>query len=328
MTTNQNNPYGHVATPSGAYSRDDTRVDAVGAPDTDQSRFTDTRDLDERSDPSGSQTRHSSPSERVFAGATPYTRQDTLDRQQTRMPASVHDETRIDAPLRDETPVGANATDSAANAEEVEPPKTRWVTIEQAADHLRQKGVTRAIRTIQKMCQRGTLTCELVPTEIGSRYLIVEESIDAFVEQQNAKLPSGTFFIRNGSDQTDDKVAAGDNAPFNQTMASEASADRWEPQPATQPQTGVDQLAHAQEIIQLKDEQLAMQRAQIETANKQLAVKDEQILSMMDRDHETNVLLQNLQRMAGLLSANPDVDPMNPYSASVRNDHQPPLEMN
>ena len=60
---------------------------------------------------------------------------------------------------------------------------------------------------------------------------------------------------------------------------------------------------HMDQILTLKDEQISLLSSQLDTANKQIAIKDEQIGAMIERDHETNVLIQNLQQLVALPEA-------------------------
>ncbi len=126
------------------------------------------------------------------------------------------------------------------------------------------------------MCKHGDLAARLVPTENGVRYLIERGSIYEFVERHNQIMPSGK-----GKDEV-----------LDNTPIKNYSRDSSE-QNAT----------HLKEVLSMKDEQLEFFKEQLNLANDQLRIKDEQIITMLERDHETNILIQNLQQLMGLPSA-------------------------
>ncbi len=158
-----------------------------------------------------------------------------------------------------------------------------WVDIETTCDILREEGVTRTIRTIQRMCKRGDLEARLVPTENGTRYLVERGSIHEFVERHNQIMPSGP-----GREEMEGNIPVGHSTQSTNT----------------QPQLNDNHdRSHMQEIIGIKDDQITFLKSQLDIANKQIEMKDEQINTMLERDHETNVLIQNLQSLMALPEA-------------------------
>ena len=179
-------------------------------------------------------------------------------------------------------------------AETIPADEPEWVDIEQAAHRLQHQGVPRTIRTIQRMCKREALICRLVPTENGVRYLVTESSIDEFVVKHNQTMPTGDGIASGtGIDmrETDPTLRRDHPSQFN---AAENSATI---------DSGPSYSAHLREIVELKDDQINLLKGQLDTANNQIAVKDEQIITMLERDRETNILLQNLQNLVGQLPA-------------------------
>lgn len=158
-----------------------------------------------------------------------------------------------------------------------------WVDIETTCDILREEGVTRTIRTIQRMCKRGDLVARLVPTENGTRYLVERGSIHEFVERHNQMMPSGP-----GREEVEGNIPVGQSVQPT-TIQSQPSGDH--------------DRSHMQEIIGIKDDQITFLKSQLDIANKQIEMKDEQINTMLERDHETNVLIQNLQKLMALPEA-------------------------
>lgn len=158
-----------------------------------------------------------------------------------------------------------------------------WLDVDEATKELSKRGVPRTIRTIQRMCKKGKLDCKLVPTEIGVRYLINDQSIDAFVKEHNLKMPMT-------------KSEGEQEAGFY--------IERHVEQP-TAPKLAETEHRHTAEIIAMKDEQIAMLKQQQEISNNQIRIKDEQISEMIERDRETNILIQTLHSMVALPEAKP-----------------------
>ena len=168
-------------------------------------------------------------------------------------------------------------------------PFADWVDIETTSEILRDEGIVRTIRTIQRMCKRGDLVARLVPTENGVRYLIERGSIYEFVERHNQMMPSGKLTA--GSEVVEEKRSNG-SQPISQTESSGNSQ-----------QVAEEKQVHLQEILSMKKDQIDFLKGQLDLANEQLRVKDEQISTMLERDHETNILIQNLQQLMALPAA-------------------------
>ena len=169
-----------------------------------------------------------------------------------------------------------------------------WVDIEETDHLLREHGIARTIRTIQRMCKRGDLVARLVPTETGVRYLIERGSIDEFVDRHNQIMPTG----KGSEEELGAPKAPSETMSLRgalQAISQEANGNHANP--------AATDNAHAREILAIKDEQISFLKTQLDIANRQIEVKDEQINTMLERDHETNVLIQNLQNLMALPGA-------------------------
>ncbi len=214
-----------------------------------------------------------------------FTTERDLSRQDATEPI---EETKTDT--NEQTPAGYNATDvdkgdADQDSKEQTPLKqSSWIEINQTIGELERQGIKRTVRSVQRYCNRGKLTCKLVPTENSVRYLIEKSSIADFVKQHNESMPSQGF-----SSQSDDREHG--------------------PNLGTEQLANMDKIHIAQSnqqselILSLKDQQIDMLKSQLTVTNKQLDMKDEQISAMLERDHETNVLIQNLQNLMALPSA-------------------------
>ena len=208
----------------------------------------------------------------------------------------LNEPSRRDAMGRDEPrhdAIGRDNTSTLKRDSYADEPAVNWLDIEQTAAVLREQGISRTIRTIQRMCKRNVLVAKLVPTDNGVRYIINEQSIEEFVIRHVEKLPSGSIASEEMAPISEFNSAS---QPEPVSHASEAAG--FEPN-----QSSDETRSHLREIIQIKDQQITMMQSQIDTANAQMAVKDEQIATMHERDHETNVLIQNLQNLVALPQA-------------------------
>lgn len=184
-----------------------------------------------------------------------------------------------------------------------------WVDVDQAAALLRERGISRTVRTIQRLCKKGDLICKLVPTENASRYIINEQSIETFVKNFSNLLPGSTFGSESNNEQSFNLISPHEASltpnhhPLNQksnTRSADPTNQSHHPSSEEPSNSAQNRNTHMEQIVELKDQHIDMLQSQLSTANAQIAVKDEQINTMLERDHETNVLIQNLQRLIAL----------------------------
>ena len=91
-------------------------------------------------------------------------------------------------------PVEIIAEQPEAPAAEAPPETADLVTVEEAVEIFRERGLPRHMRTIQKYCSHKTervLESYQVPTENGIRYMIERSSIDRFVGDAAMQAPTG-----------------------------------------------------------------------------------------------------------------------------------------
>ena len=234
--------------------RDSTRPDANGH---DEARFLKSEDVTTNTDKqTADKPQHELCSEiadtdqqsRSDPSIRAETRTNGSDRVDTRQDATDRDATLLEAPsVRGETSEIMDVNDTNLD--------TNWLDVEQAAELLKERGISRTIRTIQKMCKRGDLTARLVPTENSVRYIISDQSIDEFVDRHNKKLPSGGFGPAE-SDEADQTREPHRNVPFSDRTINSTVANQLDHEHA--PQSAVDPISsHLREIIELKNEQIA-----------------------------------------------------------------------
>lgn len=163
-------------------------------------------------------------------------------------------------------------------------PDQYTLTIDEAAVRYEHAGHPRTIRTIQRYCAKGHLDCLRQETAFGDKYMITPESVARHIAQI-AELASTTGRDLSRQDATDvarqgsQELPLKDPPPSPDQPRSVATDDRY--------------------LTQLESENVFLKS--------QITSKDTQIAALLERDHETNALINGLQRMLGPLlgSANP-----------------------
>jgi hypothetical protein len=169
----------------------------------------------------------------------------------------------------------------AANADE----QAYTLTVEEAAARYEAAGHARTMRAIQKYCARGDLTCIREETTYGERFRITPASVARHIEQieqlsqaHRREQPRPDAAIR------PKEVAA---PPSN----DDSSSIREQTRPDA-PDTRY--------VVQLESEN-AFLRDQIGRKDHQIEQRDSQIEAMIERDRETNILIEQLQRRIPML---------------------------
>jgi hypothetical protein len=198
-----------------------------------------------------------------------------------------------------------------------------WMTVQEAVAYCLSKGLPRTPKTIRKWAQRsmegapgsGDVIVQRQDTENGFRWLISRDSLDVKIDQEKE------LALRSESERPDvnpsepvgtgshpfEQVATGVH-PFEQVFINGQAVG---PMPThVNPSEPVPTGSHHQNI-ELTD----FLKKQLERAEHQLDVKDRQIEALLERDRETNILIQGLQSsLTGVVNALP---------SSRRNDPHP-----
>jgi hypothetical protein len=172
------------------------------------------------------------------------------------------------------------------------------LSIEDALARYEEAGVPRTPRSIQRYCAKGDLDCHRVETPFGVKFLITPESISRHIAYINEVRLVATS--RDMPRQVATDVAAKDNGDEPQQEAP--TTNDKERQAATT--TDMSRLVApdhdplSRYVSRLEDEN--------EFLRQQVAVKDDQIGALLERDRETNLLINGLQRFLGPLLGAPD----------------------
>ena len=177
----------------------------------------------------------------------------------------------------------------------------QWLTVPEAAAYCVKKGLSRNIKTVRRWAQRSHQRPENAEvlvheqdTENGFRYVIECESLDRKIAQEldfeaqraqaDMSAPAPTGPDTPGS------------APTEDVAKTQERADADTPAPVrTEPDTPVRKLEVASIGDDFLKDQIAQKDRQIDELNDQLRRKDEHVSAMLERDKETNILINGLQ---------------------------------
>jgi hypothetical protein len=168
------------------------------------------------------------------------------------------------------------------------------LSIEDALVRYEQAGLPRTTRSIQRYCAKGDLDCHGVETPFGVKFLITPTSVDrhiAYIKEVRQVATSRDLSRHAATD------VAGENK--DEGAGREAATSTDEPrQPATEDVVSRP-VATDNRVVELLERENEFLRGQV-------AVKDQQIADMQERAHETNSLINGLQRLLAPLLAAPD----------------------
>ena len=189
-----------------------------------------------------------------------------------------------------------------------------WMTVQEAVSYCMSKGLPRTAKTVRKWAQRsieaiegsGEIAVQRQDTENGFRWLIGRESLDVKIEQEKE------LALRNeeehGGANASEQVRTGMNMfeqvgtgahRFTQVPVNEQANEPVRTHESTSEPVGTGVHTEGNEIVSLLKKQL-------ERAEHQLDVKDKQIDALLERDRETNILIQGLQTsLTGVVNALP-----------------------
>lgn len=175
-----------------------------------------------------------------------------------------------------------------------------WLTVPQATLLCAEAGLPRTIKTIRRWAQRSAenpdqpeIIAEKQDMENGFRWLIERNSLELKIAQE-------LEFDRRA---TEGQVRSPEHmSPTGPDMSAAVPSQETTPDTSTP----VDDMSGQERADSAQRERFEANASIVEFLKKQLEVKDRQIESLMDRDRETNVLLQGLQTsLSGVVNALP-----------------------
>jgi hypothetical protein len=188
----------------------------------------------------------------------------------------------------------------------------KWLTVQEAVIRCTELGLPRTPKTVRKWAQlsaempdgSGDVEAQRQDTENGFRYLIDKTSLDVKIEQEinfeSANAPVGT-----GADLSE--PVGTDAHPFVTAETVKAiGSSVSEPVHTGEHITALVQTG----AVAANDNYVAMLERHLDRMHQQLDVKDRQIDALLERDRETNILIQGLQTgFTSLMQALPGSKP-------------------
>ena len=195
-----------------------------------------------------------------------------------------------------------------------------WLTVQEAVAYCLSKGLNRTPKTVRKWAQRardpqsGTAEIEVKAqdTENGFRWLIGRASLEVkieqekqFAERKDGEEDGAHLFaqVATGA-HTSEQVRVKETTfePMS-TGAHTSEQVATGAHPFTQVQTDEEKRKDASDT---SAEFVEFLKQQLDRAEKQNDVKDRQIDALLERDRETNILIQGLQSsLTGVVNALP-----------------------
>lgn len=168
-----------------------------------------------------------------------------------------------------------------------------WLTVQEAVTYCLSHGLNRTPKTIRKWAQRSQnpisgsaeINVKSQDTENGFRWLIEKASLDVKIAQE-LEFETRKNGLSEGSSQSEQVATAANlSAPVQVNEPTEERIGTSE-NVSAQVTTGAHPFG---------DGMIEFLKKQIDIKDQQIAVKDQQIGAMLERDRETNVLIQGLQ---------------------------------
>jgi hypothetical protein len=177
----------------------------------------------------------------------------------------------------------------------------QWLSVPEAVAYCTEKGLNRNIKTVRRWAQRShahpenaEVLVRAQDTENGFRYVIERASLDRKIAQELdfevKRTKADTFVsVRTGADMP------GPSLTEDMTENSDDGGEDMSAPVGTDPDTPVRRLEVTSLGQDFLKDQIEAKDRQITELNRQLERRDEQIMTMLERDHETNHLINGLQ---------------------------------
>jgi hypothetical protein len=168
------------------------------------------------------------------------------------------------------------------------------LSIEDALARYEAAGLPRTTRSIQRYCAKGHLDAHRIETPFGEKFLITPASVERHIAYINEVRP----------------VATSRDVPRH--AATNVAAENKDEEPRQRAATGTDEprqpatTPDLSRLVAAEDRYVARLESENGFLRSQVAVKDKQIAEMLERGHETNSLINGLQRMLAPLLGAPD----------------------
>lgn len=165
-----------------------------------------------------------------------------------------------------------------------------WLTVPEAVAHCERQGLPRTAKTIRKWASRSYLhpdqadiSVRREDTENGFRWIVERSSLDRKIAEDLAYETRTTPEpVSTGAHQFTPRLVQNKPETEGETPVHPSTPVRTA---LTEPLTPIEQFLR---------EQLAEKDRQIDKLNAQIERRDEQIMTVLERDRETNLLINGL----------------------------------
>jgi hypothetical protein len=222
-----------------------------------------------------------------FTSVIPYGAGDN-DRARFPCRAIIHDMSNDNQ--RDEAATSTDLSRHAATSDDSD----YCLSIEEALARYEAAGLPRTTRSIQRYCAKGHLDAHRIETPFGEKFLITPASVERHIAYINEVRPVAT------------------SRDLSRHAATNVAGENKDEEPRQRAATGSDELRQAttteplSRLVAAEDRYVARLESENEFLRGQIGVKDTQIAEMQERAHETNALINGLQRLLSPLLAAPD----------------------
>ena len=185
------------------------------------------------------------------------------------------------------------------------------LTIDDALALYEAAGIPRTPRSVQRYCAKGHLSCRLLETEFGEKYMISPASVAKHIayilevtpatSRDVSRLVATTVVPENKEEIDPRQAATGDDKG---RQAATATSETPQENIVRQATTSSDEPRRAATSDD-RSRYISRLEGDIDFLRGQMDVKDNQIKEMTERARETNVLIAGLQKMLTPLLGNP-----------------------
>jgi hypothetical protein len=185
------------------------------------------------------------------------------------------------------------------------------LTIEDVGNLYAQEGFPRTVRTLQRYCEHGHLDSRKKETLLGYMYLITSESVERHISQ--LKQFGATTDV--ATDRGEPRPTAVDVAAKIEAILEQSTSATDDDQPRP---TATEVTRKSPHESQLENENVFL-RSQITVKDSQITVLQETVKHIIERDKETNVLMQGFQGLfSKLLGSTRDMSNPDDRSGSAK----------
>lgn len=177
-------------------------------------------------------------------------------------------------------------------------PQERWVPVAEAVLYCAERGLVRTAKTVRKWASRSVARPDQAEIRVrhedtgnGFRWVIEQGSLDRKIEEELA------FEVRRSTEPVGTAPEPSAPVQTGALMPGNADPDAHRSEPVeTGAETGAAMRGGSGTLSDFLQEQLAEKDRQIAKLNEQIERKDAQIMTMLERDRETNLLINGLQQ--------------------------------